>query len=72
MVVISDKYNLTHFKVRVQFTLGAGDRVNLNFLVHPYSIWGGFFDYLIHAKQALINIELKDQLRILQHKLVDW
>ena len=38
--------------------LGAGGRVNLNFLVCPY----GFFESLIHAKQ--------DQLWILLHKLV--
>ena len=36
------------------------------------SIRDGFFESLIHAKQALINIEFKNQLWILLHKFVVW
>ena len=35
------------------------------------SIWSGFYESLMHAKQSVVNIEFKNQLLILLHKFLD-
>ena len=37
---------------------GAEGRLHLNFQAHPYSIWGGFFESLKHAKISYTFIEI--------------